>query len=341
MSAAATHESERAGPTFAAAAQAVSMAAAWRRLGRIFAVDPSVLGTSAHAQCPTPLELEDRWRLYFAARDARNRAHTYFVDVSKEDWSVLDIARTPILPLGEPGCFDSDGVMPSSVLRLGDEVWLYYSGWNQSVTVRYINLMGLAVSRDGGRTFTRAYRGPIVGRSKHEPILAVTPSVCHDADGVFRMAYISGERWIDVAGTPEPVYVLKTLTSHNGVDWDYPARQALPQTYEGEAFSNPSLLRVDGRYHMWFCSRDSVDYRGGSGSYRVDYGWSDDFEKWTRDDRLGLAPSGDASFDAAMTCYPYCVERGDEILMFYNGDGFGQTGVAAAVLDRKSLSAAG
>jgi hypothetical protein len=81
---------------------------------------------------------------------------------------------------------------------------------------------------------------------------------------------------------------------------------------------------------MWFCSRDSHDYRDGAGAYRIGYARSNDGLLWERDDSYGgldVAPQG---WDATMTAYPYVMRCDERLLMFYNGNGFGRSGIGYA-----------
>src|SRR3989442_235782 len=98
--------------------------------------------------------------------------------------------------------------MPSAVVDVGNEKWLYYIGWNESVTVQSRNAIGLAVSTDGGFTFERAFRGPVVARTRDEPFFTATPFVLRE-DGKWRMWYASTIAFLKVDGRYEPVYVIK------------------------------------------------------------------------------------------------------------------------------------
>ena len=47
----------------------------------------------------------------------------------------------------------------------------------------------------------------------------------------------------------------------------------------------PSVIEISGRYHMFFCYRESFDFRKSKGrGYRIGHAWSDDMCNWTRDD---------------------------------------------------------
>lgn len=305
----------------------------WKKLGQIF--DPRKRPDIArsHAQVPTVTVLPDRLRVFFADRTAENRSFVTWIDVARRDPShILGAAGGAVLESAEAGMFDDDGMMPGDVVREGDALWMYYTGWNRGVTVPYRNSIGIAVSRDGGSSFRRMFHGPVLDRVPLEPLMAVTPSVFRDG-ALWRMWYASGTRWATIDGTLEPVYVIRYAESHDGINWSRSGRTAIEQRHELEALAHPSVLRVGDRYHMWFSYRDSRDYRTGIGSYRIGYACSTDGLSWVRnDDCAGIKPSPDG-WDSAMICYPYLVTVDEQTYMFYNGNGFGRSGIGYAVLE--------
>jgi hypothetical protein len=209
---------------------------------------------------------------------------------------------------------------------------MYYSGWNQRVSVPYHNSTGLALSVDGGTTFTRKFEGPVMDRTPEEPYLAVTPSVLCE-NGKWQIWYISGLRWEKIADKYEPVYVIKYAESNDGIHWQRPNILCIAQNHPLEAFSHPTVIKHGGMYHMWYCFRHSEDYRDGTGSYRIGYGQSSNGIDWQRmDDKAGISPSKEG-WDSTMQCYPYVVNIDDKTYMFYNGNGFGQSGIGLAVLE--------
>lgn len=287
----------------------------------------------SHAQVPTALLYDDRVRIFYADRFADGRSYTTFLDLDRGDLQrVVYTHKQPILPFGAPGTFDDDGVMPSFALRRDSRVWLYYSGWNRGVTVPYRNSVGIAVSDDDGTTFRRLYEGPVLERCPEEPYIAVTPSILREGE-LWRMWYISGLRWTEVSGRFEPVYVIKYCDSQDGVSWRRPNHLCIPQHHPDEAFSHPTVVEKNGRYLMWYCFRDSTDYRDGAGAYRIGYAESADGLSWTRMDGtrgLDVSPEGP---DSTMTCYPFVLQIDGRTVMFFNGNGFGRTGFGYAVLD--------
>jgi hypothetical protein len=69
----------------------------------------------------------NRWRLFFSGRDALNRSRGFVAELDLSvGVRVVEVAAAPVLAPGERGTFDADGAMPSSIVTIGDEIWLYY-----------------------------------------------------------------------------------------------------------------------------------------------------------------------------------------------------------------------
>jgi hypothetical protein len=306
-------------------------------MGRIF--DPAEHSwAGSHAQVPTALVMDETVRVFYADRYGDGRSYTTFLDLDRGDLSkVVYFHKDPILGFGAPGTFDDDGAMPSFPVRRPDgSIWLYYSGWNRGVSVPYRNSVGIAVSADDGASWRRLYEGPVLERCPAEPYIAVTPSILVEdgPDGpLWRMWYISGVRWVDVAGKFEPVYVIKYCHSRDGIAWARPNHLCIPPHHDREAFSHPTVIKDGSLYRMWYCFRHSEDYRDGAGAYRIGYAESEDGLDWRRmDDALGL-PHGCAPWASTMTCYPFVTRIDGRTVMFFNGNGFGRSGFGWAVLE--------
>src|ERR1700691_2882267 len=131
----------------------------WQKRGLIFSVDGKRSWMTSHAQIPVADLLDNGvLRIYFGTRDPDNRNFTGFVDVDADEPArILRISERPALSPGKLGAFDDSGAMPSCLVTAGGRKFLYYIGWNRGVTVRYYNAIGMAVSDDGGETFTRVF----------------------------------------------------------------------------------------------------------------------------------------------------------------------------------------
>lgn len=291
-----------------------------------------------HAQVPTPLLCDGFIRVYFSSRPEKGLSLTTYVDLDADNpEKIIRINHTPILDLGKPGTFDEHGIMPSCALRNGDAVYLYYSGWSRTVSVPYNNLTGLAVSTDGGITFSKVSEGPVLGKSIHDPYSATSPFVMKEGDA-WHMWYCSGTGWLEINGKFEHIYDIKYARSCDGIIWIPHGKVAITQQNEDEAITRPVVVRGSKGYHMWFCYRGSYAFRDGENAYRIGYAYSDNLIDWCRnDENAGIYPS-DKGWDSTMVAYPAVVTFKGRGMMFFNGNGFGESGFGYAVLQlRKAL----
>jgi len=318
----------------------------WKKLGKIFDPTQHELphGCEQFAQSPQALVFDDFVRIYFSTRsvDARNGkylSHIAFVDMTKDIAEVIRVSDRTVIPLGGLGCFDEHGIFPMNVLRHGDAIYGYTCGWNRRVSVSVDTAIGLAISRDGGLTFQRIGYGPVLAASLHEPCL-VGDGFVKVIDGVFHMWYIFGTGWkrYAVGAAPDRTYKIGHATSSDGIEWvKEEARQIISDRLgEDESQALPTVIEMDGRYHMFFCYRQSFDFRQTRGrGYRIGHAWSDDLANWTRDDENPLLDVTEGAWDADMLCYPHAFECEGHIYLLYNGNEFGRYGFGVAVLENE------
>jgi len=225
----------------------------------------------AFAQAPSTLILEDVVRVYFSCRPEPDVAGQYvsyssFVDLDRSDPTrVVRVADHPILKLGETGTFDEFGTYPVSVVRDDDRVVAFYGGWTRCESVPFDVAIGCAVSTDGGETFTRLGPGPLLGPSLDEPFIVGGPKI-RRFDGGWQLFYIAGRTWKVRGDRREPVYRIRMATSPDGVRWSRLSRDLIePRIEPDEAQASPDVFHAACRYHMLFCYRRSLDYRGKEG----------------------------------------------------------------------------
>lgn len=313
----------------------------WRKLGKVF-TPQAVVGRpwlKEFAQAPATLVFDDFVRVYFSCRppaDANGQYVSYsaYVDLDRADlFQVRRVSEQPILALGGLGEFDEFGIYPVSVVRDGDAVRAYYAGWTRCESVPFDVAIGCAVSRDGGRTFDKLGCGPVLGPSLHEPFVLSGPKI-RRFDGQWFLWYIAGRKWKMVAGRPEPVYKIRMATSVDGIGWTRVNRDLIDSRLEeDEAQASPDVFFANGRYHMFFCYRRSVDYRGHAGGYRIGYASSVNLVDWTRDDAKAGIDVSVEGWDAEMVSYPHVFELDGATYMAYLGDQVGRHGFGLAVLD--------
>ena len=266
----------------------------WIGLGKIFDPTEHALanGCVQFAQSPQALEFDDFVRIYFSTRalDANGKflSHMAFVDMRKNLRDIIRVSDRTVIPLGGLGCFDEHGIFPMNVLRVGHAVYGYTCGWNRRVSVSVDTAIGLAISHDDGLTFQRVGDGPVLAASLHEPCLVGDGFVKRIGD-TFHMWYIFGTGWKKYSSeaAPDRTYKIGHAVSTNGVDWvKEEARQIVPDRLgPDESQALPTVIAIDGRHHMFFCYRESSDFRKNKDrGYRIGHAWSDDLRQWARDD---------------------------------------------------------
>jgi hypothetical protein len=304
----------------------------WEKKGVIFHVDHYNEWMVSHACAPTAIMLpDDRIRIYFAPRNHLGQSTPAFIDVSAENPSELIYVHSkPIMALGTLGTFDDGGIVPCSVLAVDKQIYLYYVGWNPSVSVPYRNSIGVALSEDGGQSFHRLFDGPIVDRNSLEPYFTASPFVLKDGDR-WHMWYASSTGFVIANGKPEPIYVIKYASSSDGIRWERTNITCIQPKSQFEANARPTVIKENNVYKMWFCYRGSFDYRNGIDSYKIGYAESENAVDWHRQDHLaGISVSANG-WDSLMNAYPNVIIYKDKKYLFYNGNGFGKTGIGWAI----------
>ncbi len=230
--------------------------------------------------------------------------------------------REPVLSPGPLGAFDDSGAMGSWLVRCDERLYLYYIGWSLTVSVPFTTYIGLAISDDGGRTFARVSRAPVVGRTDADPFLATSPCVMVDEER-WRMWYASGERWEPTRDGVRHYYRIVYAESQDGIDWEPSGRVCIDFANEQEyAIARPSVLRDGDLYRMWFSHRGSA--------YSIGYAESDDGLTWVRNDaRGGLCPAG-SGWESRSVEYSYVFDHEEVRWMLYNGNDYGATGIGLA-----------
>ncbi|MEA2905133.1 MAG: hypothetical protein QOI12_2520 [Alphaproteobacteria bacterium] len=307
----------------------------WHREGLLVSVKKDPPWWVSHAQLPTVLPLSDRlWRVYFGARDRDNRTRILAVDLDPgEGMRILAEHVDALLDRGLPGAFDHEGVIPSAVLEVDGHVRLYYIGVTVRRDVRRQSSIGLAVS-DDGLSFRKQFAGPVHGTGPFDSYFNSAPVVRRNSDG-YRMWYVGGTEWRQVNGTLEPFYEIRTTRSTDGLIWDVRSENAVshqPSWVTG--LGRPWIVDNHDGQRLWFSRRGNAYRTPGDNAYRLMSIRVDE-----RGASFGSAeplvfdnPSAAGDFDSWMQAYACVIPHGEDLIMFYNGDGFGKTGFGWARL---------
>lgn len=316
----------------------------WKKRGLIFQPTDYVLplGCKEFAQAPQALVLVDHVRVYFSTRylepdSGKYLSHIAYADFTRDMVQILGVSESPVISLGDTGCFDEHGVFPMFVRHAGDVIHGYVCGANRRQSVPVDSAIGLAVSRDAGETFQRVGPGPVLAASLHEPCLIADGYVLKIGDQ-YRMWYIFGSGWQQSTGDaqPERVYKIATAVSADAVNWQERTGIPIipPVLGDDECQAMPTVIWLNGLWHMFFCFRHAVGFRNDiARSYRIGHAYSKDAINWTRDDLAGGLERSESGWDSQMMCYPSVFESNDRVFMLYNGNAFGRGGFGVAELE--------
>jgi hypothetical protein len=310
---------------------------AWQKKGLIYCPDGTKSWSLSHAQVPvTDLDLaHNKIRIYFSTRDEFGRSLPDFIEVAANNpLKIITKNSEPLLPLGAPGTFDDCGVMPSWIVNFQNKKYLYYIGWNVRNTIPYHNAVGLAISHDNGATFEKISAGPLWDRNYKEPHYSGSSCVLVDDNNVWRNWYLSCTEWRLVNGKMEPRYHIKYAESQDGIEWRREGVISIDYLDDNEAgIVKASVIKENNLYRMWYSYRNFSEYRTNSNSsYRIGYAESTDGMHFKRMDHLSGIDISNKGWDDLMICYPHVVDVKNKRLMFYNGNGFGQSGFGYAEL---------
>jgi hypothetical protein len=303
----------------------------WSKRGLIYAPSGSQPWARTHALLPTPLfNGGDAVRVYFSSLDESQFGSLGWADVefSPEKATVVNAAAKPLLEAGEKGTFDDCGVAPSCALRVREDLYLYYAGFQRAERVPYMIFSGVAAGDGNGSVFRRCSRTPVLDRTASEPFSRGAPFVLNES-GDFRMWYWSCTHWSEGANGTHYNTVIRHATSPDGLNWRADRHICIAPDLENEyAVGRPWVIREAGLFRMWYSIRSRDE------GYTIGYAESGDGIRWERRDRDAGIEKSAGGWDSEMICYPAVFDRNGVRYMLYNGNRCGRTGFGYAVLER-------
>jgi hypothetical protein len=267
------------------------------------------------------------------------------------EWTVLQ-QQEMVGPAA--GSLRDRGVGFPYVLPRDDGPWLMYFGtWggNWSLKRELLNRLGVAVSDDAGITWKVVDEDIVPSGPAGSFDSGAIPSaaVLREGKNDYRMWYTAAGNYVRFGEVNQGTLNIGMARSRDGIRWQKSAapamlaREEAAEPYEA-CLARPAILKLGDVYHMWFGvydmapgSRADPKIPAAGGSYRLEYARSADGVNWTRFPDQPVMPLTPGAFDSTSQTYASVVDMGDEIWMYYTGDGLGTTGVGWATLDKKQL----
>lgn len=297
--------------------------------GRIYDVDNRIDWATNSVLTPNPFLLDDDTiRVYASFRDDYGVGRIGYIDVrASNPKEIVRISQKPVLDIGEDGMFDDNGMLLGDVIRVGDDIYMYYVGFQIPKKAKFITCSGLAISHDGGETFERVQQTPIAGRVPNAPFGRCIHTVLYDR-GIFRIWYSVIQGWHYVNGKPYPKYDIRYVESKDGMHiFDDEGILCLPVGENEYRIGRPRVIKRDDKHYEMRFTADTYDKQYISG-----IAYSSDGIHWDRHDEDGLLKPSKEGWDSEMACYPVELETQYGTYLFYDGNGMGATGFGYAEL---------
>ena len=95
----------------------------WKKKGLIFNVNGQYDWNKSHAQVPVvDILKDDRLRIYYASRNLNGQSNVSYIEVDKNNPSkILFENKKTLFDFGPMGTFDDSGIMPTSIITVGDK----------------------------------------------------------------------------------------------------------------------------------------------------------------------------------------------------------------------------
>lgn len=264
-------------------------------------------------------------RIWGGVRDKEGVSRIKYIDVEESNPSkVLYVSSKPALDVGNKGCFDDNGVILGDIIPVGNQLYMYYVGFQHVQKVKFFAFSGLAISDNDGESFTRYSECPILDRTDSGRFGRCIHTVIFD-EGIFKCYYAVINDWRFIKNVPYPVYNIWYTTSKDGIHFPNVDTCLCVDADECEyRIGRPKVYKTGEGYEMLY-TRDLI-----SKEYLSGYAVSTDGVVWNRRDDLWKLHRSYEGWDSEMACYPVKLHTTDKTFLFYNGNGMGKTGVGYA-----------
>ena len=299
----------------------------WEKKGLLF-TNPNGFSHASHP-CVSHIE-NNKFLIAFSSRK-NSQSHIFLSKILIDDEFKIKIFEEPKLALSpsQPGFFDSEGLLSCCMVYNNKKYFLYYTGWQNIQAGLWHCDTGRAIIDEKKLIAIRQFDGPIFGRDKHNPIFAAATTI-EVNNNKWVSWYNKGISWTKKNDSWYPRYGIHYATSEDGINWTSYPGQIIPflDDYE-HSFGRPTVIKIDGTYHMWFAHRGTKDYS----TYRIGFATSKDGKKWLREDeKAGITISKNKNdWDGESICYPYVFEYKNKKFLLYNGNNYGLTGFGYAI----------
>ena len=295
----------------------------FQRLGQI--LDPQELQfnecTLSHAANPVVVKIaEHSYRIFFNSRDLNQKSSVYSVDFNLDSQLIIPNTFKIQFLLGTSDSYFKDGVSLGSHFQLDGVDWIGFMGWVNPPSEHWYGTIG-RLRLNSNFDFEYIEESPWFGLDSYDQTSLSYPAV-YFSKNVMHVWYGTTLSWD--GGNGEMVHVLKEKISTDFVQFENSTRVVEWKLGESQAFSRPSVAEVQGHFLM------AYSVRGSSTKYRIGFGIIEDDSPIIKE--IATYPTSKSRWESEMVEYPCLVSHKNSIFMFYNGNGYGKSGIGLARL---------
>ena len=238
---------------------------AWRKCldGPLLDVGPAGTIDSRWAGYPCVVPItDDHWHMYYVAwggeydREVPTRKVCH-ISMAESDDGGITWSRTgrSLIRIGRPGACDEHTAGSCFVCRYGDEYWMWYTAISRPREEWFKGTVALAVSDDGGHTFSQHPAGAVV---EAPAMIGTLGSKC--AKPFVEASDRGVLMWFSYAADCHH-YRVHYAESWDGIHFSWlpePVLDAGPPGWDDSVTCYPSILRLEGRALMFYCGNDYV-----------------------------------------------------------------------------------
>ena len=274
----------------------------------------------------------DQIEAFITGRDADgiSRIGTATINKIQNGSLVLEqISNKVVFDIGESGCFDENGVSYPWIVEHNSKEFMFYVGWVKGGKNRFQNFLGLAIRNKEEEFFTRISKSPIMDRSNEEPYGIGSCCVVRES-GRWLMLYTSFLPWnqdkYKSLSHPhsQPSYNIKYAYSDNLIDWQRSNESILDFQDKEHIHGKPvASQESNGEWNLYFSVRGD--------SYRIAFACGSDLMFLKRGANLVFQNSDWISMTQEYA-FPLTIDGWQ--YLFFNGNGYGRSGLGYAVLNK-------
>ncbi len=149
----------------------------WQKLGNLFRCDNIHPKLLSHAANPLLIKMSGSvYRVYFSARDSKNRSSVGAVDIDLSSMLIVKEHQEPLFVHGLGDCFYSHGVSIGCAYKVEGRTYILFMGWKIDPGMHWVGEIGRLIVEDDFSLRLDSEQ-PFMGLDEEDPVSLSYPWV--------------------------------------------------------------------------------------------------------------------------------------------------------------------